>query len=191
MVYSLSYDVLEQPNTLNYCFTNIEQCSLEGVFIWWCVVVALWLLLFGCFLWVIYFIVFVICLQTKRTKKAGIVGKYGKLPMSFVHHFAVPYSLECIQILSFCWYCSYIGTRYGASLRKQIKKMEVSQHSKYFCEFCGKVIQITVGWLFTLLVNFLNWLVVVSATMLSISVRLHSCSSQALFCRHVQLLCWI
>ncbi|TMW95992.1 hypothetical protein EJD97_008077 [Solanum chilense] len=31
-----------------------------------------------------------------------------------------------------------LGTRYGASLRKQIKKMEVSQHSKYFCEFCGK-----------------------------------------------------
>ncbi|OWM64683.1 hypothetical protein CDL15_Pgr010441 [Punica granatum] len=44
--------------------------------------------------------------QAKRTKKAGIVGKY--------------------------------GTRYGASLRKQIKKMEVSQHSRYFCEFCGK-----------------------------------------------------
>ncbi|KAL5973758.1 hypothetical protein ACLOJK_030414 [Asimina triloba] len=44
--------------------------------------------------------------MAKRTKKAGIVGKY--------------------------------GTRYGASLRKQIKKMEVSQHSKYFCEFCGK-----------------------------------------------------
>ncbi|KAF8696020.1 hypothetical protein HU200_036901 [Digitaria exilis] len=36
--------------------------------------------------------------------------------------------------------CNYnvVGTRYGASLRKQIKKMEVSQHSKYFCEFCGK-----------------------------------------------------
>ncbi|KAL4290618.1 hypothetical protein GQ457_14G020410 [Hibiscus cannabinus] len=30
------------------------------------------------------------------------------------------------------------GTRYGASLRKQIKKMEVNRHSKYFCEFCGK-----------------------------------------------------
>lgn len=30
------------------------------------------------------------------------------------------------------------GTRYGASLRKIIKKMEVSQHSKYFCNFCGK-----------------------------------------------------
>eukprot|EP00892_Ulva_mutabilis_P011485 jgi/Ulvmu1/8709/UM047_0049.1 len=30
------------------------------------------------------------------------------------------------------------GTRYGASLRKIIKKMEVSQHSKFFCPFCGK-----------------------------------------------------
>lgn len=49
----------------------------------------------------------VACLQSKRTKKVGIVGKY--------------------------------GTRYGASLRKQIKKIEVSQHSKYFCSFCGKV----------------------------------------------------
>ena len=43
--------------------------------------------------------------MSKRTKKVGIVGKY--------------------------------GTRYGASLRKQIKKIEVSQHSKYFCNFCG------------------------------------------------------
>ena len=30
------------------------------------------------------------------------------------------------------------GTRYGASIRKVIKKMEVSQHSKYNCSFCGK-----------------------------------------------------
>ncbi|KAI3840255.1 hypothetical protein MKX03_021670 [Papaver bracteatum] len=30
------------------------------------------------------------------------------------------------------------GTRYGACLRKQIKKLKISQHSKYFCEFCGK-----------------------------------------------------
>ena len=44
--------------------------------------------------------------MAKRTKKAGIVGKY--------------------------------GTRYGASLRKQIKKQEVSQHAKYLCDFCGK-----------------------------------------------------
>ncbi|CAF2048754.1 hypothetical protein HID58_035769 [Brassica napus] len=50
--------------------------------------------------------VFSVFEMAKRTKKVGIVGKY--------------------------------GTRYGASIRKQIKKMEVSQHSKYFCEFCGK-----------------------------------------------------
>lgn len=30
------------------------------------------------------------------------------------------------------------GTRYGASLRKQVKKMEITQHSKYTCTFCGK-----------------------------------------------------
>ncbi|CAK9291951.1 unnamed protein product [Gordionus sp. m RMFG-2023] len=30
------------------------------------------------------------------------------------------------------------GTRYGASLRKTIKKMEITQHSKYTCVFCGK-----------------------------------------------------
>ncbi|KAI4574749.1 hypothetical protein MJT46_004028 [Ovis ammon polii x Ovis aries] len=43
----------------------------------------------------------------KRTKKVGIVGKY--------------------------------GTRYGASLRKMVKKIEISQHAKYTCSFCGKV----------------------------------------------------
>jgi len=53
-------------------------------------------------------------LQSKRTKKVGIVGKY--------------------------------GTRYGASLRKQIKKIEVSQHSKYFCTFCGKVCVSQCDW---------------------------------------------
>ncbi|KAF2861404.1 putative 60S ribosomal protein L43 [Piedraia hortae CBS 480.64] len=30
------------------------------------------------------------------------------------------------------------GTRYGASLRKQVKKIEISQHAKYTCTFCGK-----------------------------------------------------
>ena len=29
------------------------------------------------------------------------------------------------------------GTRYGASLRKQIKKIEITQHAKYTCAFCG------------------------------------------------------
>lgn len=45
--------------------------------------------------------------QAKRTKKVGVVGKY--------------------------------GTRYGASLRKMVKKIEITQHSKYTCTFCGKV----------------------------------------------------
>merc|ERR1711879_1034831 len=43
--------------------------------------------------------------MAKRTRKVGIVGKY--------------------------------GTRYGASLRKIVKKMEVSQHKKYQSPFCG------------------------------------------------------
>ena len=39
------------------------------------------------------------------------------------------------------------GVRYGASLRKQVKKMEISQHSKYTCVFCGKdtVKRVSVG----------------------------------------------
>uniref|UniRef100_A0A2I3TW24 Large ribosomal subunit protein eL43 n=7 Tax=Catarrhini TaxID=9526 RepID=A0A2I3TW24_PANTR len=45
-------------------------------------------------------------MSAKRTKKVGIVGKY--------------------------------GTRYGASLRKMVKKIEISQHAKYTCSFCGK-----------------------------------------------------
>uniref|UniRef100_A0A8C9IWU9 60S ribosomal protein L37ae n=1 Tax=Piliocolobus tephrosceles TaxID=591936 RepID=A0A8C9IWU9_9PRIM len=44
--------------------------------------------------------------MAKRTKKVGIVGKY--------------------------------GTRYGASLRKMVKKIEISQHAKYTCSFCGR-----------------------------------------------------
>ena len=30
------------------------------------------------------------------------------------------------------------GTRYGASLRKMVKKIEISSHSRYTCQFCGK-----------------------------------------------------
>ncbi|XP_006141223.1 60S ribosomal protein L37a-like [Tupaia chinensis] len=44
--------------------------------------------------------------MAKRTKKVGIIGKY--------------------------------GTRYDASLRKMVKKIEISQHAKYTCSFCGK-----------------------------------------------------
>lgn len=31
------------------------------------------------------------------------------------------------------------GTRYGASIRKVVKKFEITQHAKYGCPFCGKV----------------------------------------------------
>lgn len=34
--------------------------------------------------------------------------------------------------------CGKYGTRYGASLRKNVKKIEISQHSKFYCTFCGK-----------------------------------------------------
>lgn len=34
--------------------------------------------------------------------------------------------------------CGKYGTRYGSSLRKIVKKMEISQHSRYTCAFCGK-----------------------------------------------------
>ncbi|KAI5191456.1 large subunit ribosomal protein L37Ae [Nematocida sp. AWRm77] len=44
--------------------------------------------------------------MTQKTKKVGIVGKY--------------------------------GPRYGVSLRKKIKISEITQHSKYVCNFCGK-----------------------------------------------------
>ena len=33
--------------------------------------------------------------------------------------------------------CGKYGTRYGASIRKNIKKMEISQHASYSCVFCG------------------------------------------------------
>ena len=34
--------------------------------------------------------------------------------------------------------CGKYGTRYGASLRKLVKKIEITQHMKYVCPFCGK-----------------------------------------------------
>ncbi|WOK98245.1 hypothetical protein Cni_G06955 [Canna indica] len=49
-----------------------------------------------------------------------------------------PGNWSFIRLLEASHSHSFPGTRYGASLRKQIKKMEVCQHAKYFCEFCGK-----------------------------------------------------
>lgn len=53
--------------------------------------------------------------MSRRTKKVGIVGKY--------------------------------GTRYGATLRKQIKPYEISQRAQYECQACGKtrVRRVVVG----------------------------------------------
>ncbi|XP_072352320.1 large ribosomal subunit protein eL43-like [Scyliorhinus torazame] len=31
------------------------------------------------------------------------------------------------------------GIRYGASFRKMVEKIEISQHAKYTCSFCGKM----------------------------------------------------
>ena len=56
-------------------------------------------------LWTL-FVIDCVTTQARRTKKVGIVGKY--------------------------------GTRYGASLRKQIKKIEIAQRGRYRCQFCGK-----------------------------------------------------
>ncbi|XP_016078738.1 PREDICTED: putative 60S ribosomal protein L37a [Miniopterus natalensis] len=33
---------------------------------------------------------------------------------------------------------SKYGNRYGTSLRKMVKKIEISQHAMYTCSFCGK-----------------------------------------------------
>ncbi|SPO05214.1 probable 60S large subunit ribosomal protein [Cephalotrichum gorgonifer] len=30
------------------------------------------------------------------------------------------------------------GVRYGASLRKVVKRLEISQHARYTCTFCGR-----------------------------------------------------
>nr|QLA09643.1 60S large subunit ribosomal protein eL43 [Euglena gracilis]6ZJ3_L5 Chain L5, Ribosomal protein eL42 [Euglena gracilis] len=30
------------------------------------------------------------------------------------------------------------GTRYGANLRKRVKKIEISKKAKHFCHWCGK-----------------------------------------------------
>ena len=34
--------------------------------------------------------------------------------------------------------CGKYGTRYGATLRKVVKRFEISQHAKYVSPFCGK-----------------------------------------------------
>ncbi|GJN18075.1 hypothetical protein PR202_gb05195 [Eleusine coracana subsp. coracana] len=66
------------------------------------------------------------------------VSQHSKYFCEFYGKFAVKRKAVGIWGCKDCGKVKASGTRYGASLRKQIKKMEVSQHSKYFCEFCGK-----------------------------------------------------
>lgn len=57
----------------------------------------------------ISFVFFVLFLQLKMAKRTKKVGVTGKY-----------------------------GTRYGATLRKLMRKIEISQHATYRCAFCGK-----------------------------------------------------
>ena len=46
--------------------------------------------------------------------------------------------LELESTPSGAQYLTLVSARYGASLRKQVKKMEITQHARYTCTFCGK-----------------------------------------------------
>ncbi|KAG4430901.1 hypothetical protein IFR05_013613 [Cadophora sp. M221] len=89
--------------------------------------------------------------MTKRTKKVGVTGKYGTSPEQKSRNSNLPTS----TILNFNTARIELEGerkrnsgralttllslfRYGASLRKQVKKMEITQHAKYVCTFCGK-----------------------------------------------------
>ncbi|WJX73460.1 hypothetical protein P8452_57237 [Trifolium repens] len=61
-----------------------------------------------------------------------------RVQATFIVSDPVDWSRDIQISLMIYWCLTLLGTRYGASLRKQIKKMEVSQHIKFFCEFCGK-----------------------------------------------------
>ncbi|CCH40588.1 60S ribosomal protein L37a [Wickerhamomyces ciferrii] len=45
--------------------------------------------------------------------------------------------LEIIEIMMNIL-SSKFGVRYGSSLRRQTKKLEIQQHARYDCSFCGK-----------------------------------------------------
>ncbi|KAF5550862.1 RPL34B [Fusarium mexicanum] len=81
--------------------------------------------------------------MTKRTKKVGVTGKYGtrsevqragqgRHEAGWEPGYATTGFIDTTET-------NIMVSSYGASLRKQVKKMEVTQHAKYTCTFCGKV----------------------------------------------------
>ncbi|TVY47456.1 60S ribosomal protein [Lachnellula occidentalis] len=95
--------------------------------------------------------------MTKRTKKVGVTGKYGTRyvdnptrRMQFCDAQRNQYPTHLFTISKFfnngrknkmeleAGDEDRMLMRYGASLRKQVKKMEITQHAKYVCTFCGK-----------------------------------------------------
>ena len=147
--------------TCSYAFTHLGAFVSLALYTHLYYVVPLWVfwaffLLFFALVPLVYFLCSKGCAPLRfwyilltYKKKISFTHSFFRLSFSLCTH--VLFDWECVRHvytqcthtqLERCWYLSSFisGTRYGASLRKQIKKMEVSQHSKYFCEFCGKVL---------------------------------------------------
>ncbi|VUC26423.1 unnamed protein product [Clonostachys rosea] len=100
--------------------------------------------------------------MTKRTKKVGVtyvlisfnccqrksqnanyLAAVNTVPDRLESKFAIPKGDADARGLGLKHNCNAghtdLGNSYGASLRKQVKKMEITQHAKYTCTFCGKV----------------------------------------------------
>ncbi|KAI0127571.1 60S ribosomal protein L37a [Xylariales sp. AK1849] len=87
--------------------------------------------------------------MTKRTKKVGVTGKYGTRYGASLNVIRPQNSyggLKSPKPRSACPERDTVGpqrriTRGGRleQVRKQVKKMEITQHAKYTCTFCGKV----------------------------------------------------
>ncbi|KAJ3914964.1 hypothetical protein F5877DRAFT_49481, partial [Lentinula edodes] len=63
---------------------------------------------------------------TKRTKKVGITGKYDTASeQNFMRRTGAEINIDCSDMVPLC--------------ENRSKKMEISQHARYTCPFCGKM----------------------------------------------------